>query len=92
MFTVHSFQGREADRVIVSLVRTTRTGDDPVRNLGHVGKDEVANVLLSRAKRLLVLVGRFEHFRDNGGPTWRLVTDVVERYGHVVPPSEWRPE
>ncbi len=69
--TVHSFQGREADRVIVSLVRTTRVGDNPTRNVGHVGKDEVANVLLSRAKRLLVLVGRFEHFRDNGGQTWR---------------------
>lgn len=89
VFTVHSFQGREADRVIVSLVRTTRISDDPARNIGHVGKDEVANVLLSRAKRLLVLVGRFEHFRDNGGPTWRAITTMVEQFGTVVPPEEW---
>jgi AAA domain len=87
--TVHSFQGREADRVIVSLVRTTRVGDSPMQNVGHVGKDEVVNVLLSRAKRLLVLVGRFKHFRDDGGPTWQLVTSIVERYGCVVPDSEW---
>jgi AAA domain len=87
--TVHSFQGREADRVIVSLVRTTRVSDHPQQNVGHVGKDEVVNVLLSRAKRLLLLVGRFSHFRDNGGPTWQLVTGIVERYGCVVPASEW---
>jgi hypothetical protein len=49
----------------------------------------VANVLLSRAKRLLVLVGRYQHFHDNAGSTWRAVTKVIERYGHVVPPSEW---
>lgn len=87
--TVHSFQGREAERVIVSLVRTTRVSGDARQNVGHVGKDEVINVLLSRAKRLMVLVGRFAHFRDDGGPTWQLVTSIVERYGCVVPISEW---
>jgi hypothetical protein len=89
VFTVHSFQGREADRVIVSLVRTTRVGSDPRQNVGHVGKDEVANVLLSRAKRLLVLVGGFNHFRDNGGQSWRDVTSLVERFGTRVLPEEW---
>jgi len=87
--TVHSFQGREADRVLVSLVRTARISDRPTQNVGHVGRDEVVNVLLSRARRLLVLVGRFAHFRDNGGPTWQLVTGIVEQYGHVVPVAEW---
>lgn len=89
VFTVHSFQGREADRVIVSLVRTTRVGGDPRQNVGHVGKDEVANVLLSRAKRLLVLVGRFDHFRDNGGQLWWDVTSLVEQFGTRVRPEEW---
>ncbi|SDT20765.1 AAA domain-containing protein [Jiangella sp. DSM 45060] len=89
VFTVHSFQGREADRVIVSLVRTTRVADDPRQNVGHVGKDEVANVLLSRAKRLLVLVGRFDHFRDNGGQSWRDITSLVERFGTRVRAEEW---
>ncbi|NKY28544.1 AAA domain-containing protein [Nocardia gamkensis] len=89
VFTVHSFQGREADRVIVSLVRTTRVADNPRQNVGHVGKDEVANVLLSRAKRLLVLVGRFEHFRDNGGQSWRDITSLVELFGTRVRSEEW---
>ena len=89
VFTVHSFQGREADRVIVSLVRTTRVADDFRQNVGHVGRDEVANVLLSRAKRLLVLVGRFEHFRENGGQSWRDITTLVERFGTRVFPEEW---
>jgi superfamily I DNA and/or RNA helicase len=89
VFTVHSFQGREADRVIVSLVRTTRVSTEPAHNVGHVGTDEVINVLLSRAKRLLVLVGRFEHFHNNGGATWRSLSTMVRRFGTVVPPEEW---
>ena len=89
VFTVHSFQGREADRVIVSLVRTTRVANDPRQNVGHVGKDEVANVLLSRGKRLLILVGRFEHFRDNGGPSWQEITSLVERFGTRIRSDEW---
>ena len=88
VFTVHSFQGREADRVIVSLVRTTGSGGLS-GSVGHVGQDEVINVLLSRAKRLLVLVGRFSHFQENGGPSWELITRIVEREGDVVPVSEW---
>ena len=88
VFTIHSFQGREADRVIVSLVRTTRSGGLS-GSVGHVGHDEVINVLLSRAKRLLVLVGRFSHFQENGGPNWESITRIVERYGAVVPVSEW---
>ena len=46
-------------------------------------------MLLSRLKRLLVLVGHFEHFRDNGGQSWRDITTLVERFGKVVPPEEW---
>ncbi|WP_433618143.1 AAA domain-containing protein [Dactylosporangium sp. CA-139114] len=87
--TVHSFQGRQAQRVVVSLVRTRRVSDDPAHNVGHVGQDEVANVLLSRARRLLVLVGDFEHFAENAGPTWRLLTRVIERFGHIERTREW---
>jgi RecA/RadA recombinase len=81
--TVHSFQGREADRVIVSLVRARRVSDDPLRNVGHVGQAEVINVLLSRARRLMVLVGNLEHFEYHGGKSWADVTKIVRRYGLV---------
>ena len=82
--TVHSFQGREADRVIVSLVRTELRGETPLANVGHVGADEVVDVLLSRARRLCVLVGSFAHFADYGGPSWDIVTRTIERYGQIV--------
>jgi serine/threonine protein kinase len=85
--TVHSFQGREADRVIVSLVRTTRPGASVASSVGHVGQDEVANVLLSRARRLLIVVGAFQHFAEHGGEAWELITRIVRRYGRRVDPT-----
>jgi superfamily I DNA and/or RNA helicase len=87
--TVHSFQGREADRVVVSLVRSTTVDGGPPANIGHVGHDEVANVLLSRAHRLMVIVGNLEHFRKNGGPRWHDLTAVIQRYGRVVRAVDW---
>ncbi|MEU9111708.1 AAA domain-containing protein [Streptomyces sp. NPDC048483] len=86
--TVHSFQGREAHRVVVSLVRSTRRGD-VLKSVGHVGQAEVINVLMSRARRLLVMVGSLEHFAEHGGQDWRLVTDTVKRFGKVVRADEW---
>ncbi|WP_433788574.1 DEAD/DEAH box helicase [Actinoplanes sp. CA-252034] len=86
--TVHSFQGHEADRVIVSLVRSTHVPGGPRRNVGHVGQDEVANVLLSRARRLLVLVGDFAHFAMHGGDNWTTLTKVILRYGVRIPAAD----
>jgi hypothetical protein len=59
--TVDSFQGKEADIVIVSMVRT----NDRVKTSGRLGFLTVyqrANVLLSRARKLLIIVGNFRHF------------------------------
>lgn len=87
--TVHSFQGREADRVVVSLVRSTSVDGGPASNVGHVGQDEVVNVLLSRAHRLLVIVGNLGHFTTNGGPRWRDLTAVIRRYGRIERAADW---
>jgi hypothetical protein len=87
--TVHSFQGREADRVVVSLVRSADVDGGPASNVGHVGQDEVANVLLSRALRLLVVIGNLGHFAANGGPRWRDLITVITRYGRVVSALDW---
>ncbi|MFG2333360.1 AAA domain-containing protein [Streptomyces sp. NPDC048604] len=86
--TVHSFQGREAQRVVVSLVRSTVRGN-MLQSVGHVGQAEVINVLMSRARRLLVMVGSLSHFAEHGGSDWRLVTDTVKRFGKIVPVDEW---
>jgi len=84
LFSVHEFQGREADIVVASLVRDKVRGTDPRSNLGHLLQPELVNVLLSRARRLLVVVGRFRHFHDSGVPFWRVVCETVRREGQVV--------
>lgn len=59
--TVDSFQGSEADLVIISLVRNNHhTGR---RALGFLSDFRRMNVLLSRAKSKLVLVGSWEFLR-----------------------------
>ena len=62
IFSVHEFQGREADIVVASLVRDRVRGRNPHNNLGHLAQPELVNVLFSRARRLLVVIGRFQHF------------------------------
>lgn len=70
--TVDSFQGNQADIVIISLVRNneflpktslaqgeTQRTPDP---MGFLDDKQRLNVLLSRAERLLVLVGSWEFF------------------------------
>jgi serine/threonine protein kinase len=84
LHTVHSFQGRQADQVIVSLVRHERRGDSIQANLGFVIQDEIINVMLSRARRLLVVVGNIKHFREAGTTSWQRVIKGFEHYGKVV--------
>lgn len=84
--TVDSFQGNQADVVAVSLVRNNR--HDPGQGLGFLDDASRLNVLLSRAERLLVLVGSWDFFQeqvrtveldDTANPLWhlkRIVTDL----------------
>lgn len=61
--TVDSFQGNEADIIIVSLVRNNLlTGAE--HPFGFLREPERMNVLLSRAQRLLVLVGSWDFFSE----------------------------
>lgn len=91
--TVDSFQGREADIVVVSLVRDSNLEQSTVTALlGHLIDQQRINVLLSRARALLVLVGDLEHFRgaadlalrggdgtagDARGAFWRTICEHV---------------
>ena len=59
--TVDSFQGNEADVVVISLVRNNhRSG---LRALGFLRDARRMNVLLSRAKWQLIIVGSFQFLR-----------------------------
>ncbi|MER8593480.1 AAA domain-containing protein [Mesorhizobium sp. M1182] len=66
--TVDSFQGGQADCVLVSLVRNNEH-TNPDKALGFLTRSNRMNVLLSRAKSQLVLVGSlsfFEYVLSNG--------------------------
>jgi hypothetical protein len=60
--TVDSFQGGEADVVVVSLVRNNHH-TSPARALGFLRDNRRMNVLLSRAKWRLVVVGSLSFYR-----------------------------
>ncbi|MCK6462807.1 MAG: AAA domain-containing protein [Candidatus Pacebacteria bacterium] len=59
--TVDSFQGREADIVIISFVRNN-PNTSLLLSLGFCSSEERLNVLFSRTKRLLIIVGCRELF------------------------------
>ncbi|WP_339156056.1 AAA domain-containing protein [Actinomadura luteofluorescens] len=91
--TIHSFQGREADVVIVSLVRSTMRGGAQ-QSIGHLAYSNIINVMMSRARRLLVIVGDIAHFATVGevsGPDlafWSQLTTAVTRFGDVLAAGE----
>jgi superfamily I DNA and/or RNA helicase len=61
--TVDSFQGGEADVVVVSLVRNNAHAT-PAKALGFLRDNRRMNVLLSRAKWKLVLIGSLSFYRN----------------------------
>ncbi|WP_162823710.1 AAA domain-containing protein [Lysobacter sp. TY2-98] len=61
--TVDSFQGSEADVVVVSLVRNNPY-TKPSKALGFLTDARRMNVLLSRAKHQLILVGSIDFIRS----------------------------
>jgi superfamily I DNA and/or RNA helicase len=60
--TVDEFQGSEADIVVVSLVRNNALV--PWRSVGFLKESNRMNVLLSRARQKLVIVGSWDFFRS----------------------------
>jgi len=74
--TVDSFQGKEADIVILSLVRQNEKRT-PIARLGHLASPARVNVMLSRGRQLLLLVGSFLHFENSGVEFW---TDICKRF------------
>jgi superfamily I DNA and/or RNA helicase len=58
--TVDAFQGNEADIVCISIVRNNKPGDG---GLGFLKERERMNVMVSRARKLLVFVGSWAFFK-----------------------------
>ena len=74
--TVDSAQGSEADLVIVSLVRNNPRTGSPA--LGFLRDRRRMNVLLSRARQQLVLVGSLEFLRESSRHAKKSPDDELE--------------
>jgi AAA domain len=61
--TVDSFQGDQADLVLISMVRNNAHAS-PAKAFGFLRDDRRMNVLLSRAKWRMILVGSLEFYRN----------------------------
>lgn len=75
--TVDEFQGSEADVVIVSLVRNN--GLPARKSLGFLTESNRLNVLLSRARHKLVIIGSWDFFASRCGP----MTDRDEEHAYI---------
>ena len=78
--SVDSFQGKEFDIVFLSTVRCN-SEQEPERSLGFIQRSKSRiNVSLSRARRLLILVGACETMCRN--EYYRNYFDYVQKEGH----------
>ena len=90
--TVDKFQGMERNIIIVSTVRSDKKIENGVTktnyDIGFAKSPKRLNVALSRAKRLLIVVGNknmFYKFRDNtGNQIYKNVIDTIKNEGIVV--------
>lgn len=74
--TVDNFQGEEADVVVVSLVRS-----NPQNRCGFLGTTNRINVLLSRAKHGMYIIGNSNTY--NNVPMWRDVIETMDSAGNL---------
>ena len=70
--TVDSVQGRQAEVVVVSLARNNAASDERAA-IGFLAEPERVNVMFSRARRLLVVIGALAHFERFAVPHWRTI-------------------
>ena len=90
--TVDKFQGMERNILIVSTVRSNkiiRNGIvEPNSDIGFAKAPERLNVALSRARRLLVVVGNlhfFESYKDkSGNAIYKNAIEIIRKEGLVI--------
>lgn len=78
--TVDNFQGEESDIVVATLVRSNKRG-----NIGFLKEKQRANVLLSRARHGMILIGNTETLlrKESGRSTWEPIVDLLKERGQV---------
>ncbi|KAJ5114222.1 hypothetical protein N7456_002756 [Penicillium angulare] len=78
--TIDNYQGEESEIVIASLTRSNKSGD-----IGFMSAPERLNVLLSRARNILIMVGNSETFVSSrkGQKSWRPLIDQLKASNHL---------
>lgn len=91
--TVDRFQGMERNIVIVSTVRSHHRialgkKTEPNRDSGFAKSPQRLNVALSRARRLLIVVGNrdfFSRVKDSGGrPLYKNAIEEIAAHGRII--------
>ena len=75
-----NYQGEESDIVIASLTRSNDAGD-----IGFMAAPQRVNVLLSRARNVLIMIGNAETFMKSrkGKDVWIPLVNQLKRDGHL---------
>lgn len=75
-----NYQGEESDVVIACLTRSNAVGD-----IGFMSSPQRVNVLLSRARNALIMIGNPETFMNSrkGKDVWIPLMNQLKRDGHV---------
>ncbi|KAM7205986.1 stage V sporulation protein K [Rhypophila sp. PSN 637] len=78
--TVDNYQGEESEIVIVSLTRSNGEGD-----IGFMYAPERLNVLITRARNCLILIGNMQTFLSSkrGAATWQPFFELLKTHGHL---------
>ena len=76
---VDNYQGEENDIIVASLTRSNKEG-----NIGFMSSPERLNVLLSRARMGLILIGNSETFLKSrsGKEVWSKFFDMIKPLGY----------
>ncbi|KAG6125729.1 hypothetical protein E4U12_007043 [Claviceps purpurea] len=76
--TVDNFQGEEAEVVVISLVRS-----NPQRKCGFLSTSNRVNVLLSRAKHGMYIIGNSDTYKSV--PMWNKILKQLGSQGNIGP-------
>ncbi|KIX03284.1 uncharacterized protein Z518_06836 [Rhinocladiella mackenziei CBS 650.93] len=78
--TIDNYQGEEREIVIATLTRSNKAGD-----VGFMAAPERLNVLLSRARNALILIGNSTTFLGSkkAKTAWQPLFDLLTKNGHV---------
>ncbi|KAK2737504.1 nfx1-type zinc finger-containing protein 1 [Colletotrichum kahawae] len=78
--TIDNYQGEESDIVIASMTRSNTHGD-----IGFMKAPERLNVLCSRARECLIMIGNMETFMASaqGKPVWLPFFEILKEKGYL---------